>query len=298
MPSALLSVWGTSASDVYLVGSDAGDGLGPAVLHFDGASWTRLPTGQVGGLWWVFGFAGGPVYMGGDAGMILRYQNGVFTRMTVQATPNTGTVFGIWGAAPDDVWAVGGNLTGAGGAFAWRLQGDTWVAAAGFPVDTGREAIWKIYGRAKADAWMVGTNGTVVRWDGVSFTASTIGGESLFTVHADSNRYVAVGGFGTGRILENDGSGWHDASPSFAPPFIGVCLASQGAYAVGEDGGVYRRGASGWTVEKIGFNLDEWLHSVWIDPSGGVWAVGGQLLTPPLSNGIVLHLGTQIPEGL
>jgi hypothetical protein len=298
MPSALLSVWGTSADDVYLVGGDANDGRGPAVLHFDGTSWTRLATGQVGNLWWVFGFPGGPVFMGGDGGMILRYQGGSFTRMAVQATPSTGTVYGIWGATPGDMWAVGGSPSGGSGAFAWRLQGDTWVAAPGLTVDPARDALWKMYGRSAGDAWMVGTNGKVVRWDGVALTASTVAGESLFTVHADANRFVAVGGFGTGKILENDGSGWHDASPSGAPSFIGVCLSSHGDYVVGQEGTVYQRSGSRWSAVKLGITLDEQLHSVWIDPSGGVWAVGGQVLTLPLTDGIVLHQGTQVPEGL
>src|SRR5262249_40573448 len=38
-PGALLSIWGTSAHDVWLVGGDPGDGHGPMVLHYDGAAW-------------------------------------------------------------------------------------------------------------------------------------------------------------------------------------------------------------------------------------------------------------------
>lgn len=298
LPSAVISVWGTSASDVYLVGGDPGDGHGPIARHFDGTSWARLDTGQVGNLWWVFGFSGGAVYMGGDGGMILRYQNGGFTRMTTPS--DVGTVFGIWGATPDDVWAVGGNSGGESGAFAWRLQGDHWVAAAGFPADLAMgDAIWKIYGRTASDAWMVGTNGKVVRWDGTSLTESKVGGESLFTVHADPEGFAAVGGgFGGGIILENTGSGWHDVSPAGAPGFIGVCLSAQGDYAVGQEGAVYKREGAAWDKTNLGVAIDEQLHSVWLDPSGGVWAVGGQVLTLPLSNGIVLHLGSKIPEGL
>ncbi|HEY3665041.1 MAG TPA: vanadium-dependent haloperoxidase, partial [Polyangiaceae bacterium] len=33
------------------------------------------------------------------------------------------------------------------------------------------------------------------------------------------------------------------------------------------------------------------LHSVWVDPSGGVWAVGGKVLTPDLNQGIAVHGG-------
>jgi hypothetical protein len=229
--------------------------------------------------------------------MILRYQGGTFTRMP---TPGTDTVFGIWGATPNDLWAVGGSSGGANNGFAWRLQGDTWVAAAGFPADIApTDAIWKMYGRSATDAWMVGTNGKVVRWDGMSLTEMNAGvGESLFTIHADAQRFVAVGGFGTGTILENEGSGWRKASPSGAPGLIGVCLSAGGGYAVGQNGAVYARDGSGWSAENLGVNLDESFHSVWLDPSGGVWAVGGQVLTLPLVDGIMLHFGAHVPGGL
>ena len=106
LEGALLSVWGSSATDIWAVGGDPTEASTPMVIHFDGTTWERLDPGTQGDLWWVFGFAGGPVYMGGAGGRILRYQDGVFTLMT---TPDTGlTVFGIWGASPSDVWAVGG----------------------------------------------------------------------------------------------------------------------------------------------------------------------------------------------
>lgn len=296
LPGALLSVWGTSATDVWAVGGDAGDGMGPMVIHFDGAGWTRHETGQIGDLWWVFGFEGGPIYLGGAGGTILRYAGGTFTRMT---TPGTDTVFGIWGSSPTDLWAVGGATGGSRGAFAWRLQGEEWIVADGFPTalaDT--DAMWKVYGRGPNDVWLVGTNGKVVHWDGAAFAQQTVGGESLFTVHANGERFVAVGGFGTGLILENDGTGWADVSPSGGFPMVGVCLdADGGGYAVGQFGAVYHRGGDGWALEDVGLVLDESLHAVWIDPDGGVWAAGGQVLTTPLVRGVLLHKGKAIPGG-
>src|SRR5687767_13230625 len=41
---ALLSVWGTSERDVYVVGADSRDGYGPTALHYDGTGWTRMDT--------------------------------------------------------------------------------------------------------------------------------------------------------------------------------------------------------------------------------------------------------------
>lgn len=298
LPGALLSVWGASATDVWAVGGDPGDGRGPMALHFDGTSWKRLDTGQVGDLWWVFGFAGGPIYMGGDGGVILSYAGGAFTKMS---TPGTDVVFGIWGSSPSDVWAVGGATGGARGGFAWRLNGDKWENAPGFPASIATtDAIWKIAGRSANDVWMVGTNGKVVRFSGSPpLTEMTTGGESLFTVHANSKRFAAVGGFGTGIILENEGANWVNATPPSAQALIGVVLTETGGYAVGQYGSVYRRGSDGWKEEMTGFTLDESLHSVWVDPSGGVWAVGGQVLTAPLVRGIMLHKGSRtIPGGL
>jgi len=296
MPAALVSVWGTSASDGYPVGGDTGSG--PAVLHYDGSTWRMLQTGQRGNLWWVYGFAGGPVFMGGDGGMVLRYENGTFTKIP---TPGTDVVFGIWGASPSDVWAVGGAIGGSNGGFAWRLQGDAFVAAPDLPADIpGTAAIWKMYGRSANDAWMVGTMGKTVRWDGSTLTEVPAGiGESLFTVHADATRYIAVGGFGTGLILENADGTWQDATPDPRPPgLVAVYTSEKGTYAVGQDGAVYSRGDAAWRQEDLGFTVDETFHSVWVDPDGGTWIVGGQVQVQPLIDGIMVYSGSRAVEEL
>ncbi len=296
LPHALLSVWGTAANDVWTVGSDTGDGKGPLVLRFDGTTWSRQETGATGDLWWVFGFVDGPVYLGGEGGLILRYQNGAFTRLS---TPGTAVVSGIWGAKPDDMWAVGAESGGARGAFAWRLRGgDVWENAAGFPptlVDT--DAMWKVWGRGTNDVWLVGSAGKVLHWDGAAFTLSSAGtGEALFTVHANADRFVAVGGFGTAKLVENDGSGWVNAAPPGASALVGVWLTEKGGVAVGQYGTVYSRGPAGWTEEETGFSFSQSLHSVWVDPSGGVWAAGGNVLTIPLKDGVLIHRGPAVPE--
>jgi hypothetical protein len=301
LPGALLSVWGTSASDVWTVGADAGDGTGPMVLHLEGGSWSRLDTGQRGDLWWVHGFVGGPLFMGGAGGMILRYDASGFTRLT---TPGTGVVFGLWGSSPDQMWAVGGEAGGSQGAFAWRLEGDGWVSAPGFPSDLATtDALWKVYGHGASDVWMVGTGGKLLHWDGSALSPAFAGlAESLFTVHGNSQRFVSVGGFGTGLLLEHPvdapaSDPWVNRSPAGAPSIIGVCLAEDGGHAVGEFGYVAERGANGWVTEQTGLEDVRSLHSVWLDPSGGVWTVGGDVRVPPLVNGLMLHRGEAVPTG-
>jgi hypothetical protein len=305
LPGALLSVWGTSASDVWAVGADAGDGAGATVLHLEGGAWSRLDTGESGDLWWVFGFADGPIYMGGSGGVILRYQGGAFTRMSTPSS--TGVVFGLWGSSPEDMWAVGGQAGGAQGAFAWRLTGDSWSPTPGFPDDlAATDALWKVFGESPGDVWMVGTGGKMLHYDGSALAPAFAGiAESLFTVHANRERFAAVGGFGTGLLLEHPVSSgpsepWTDMSPTGASSIIGVCLTDDGGYAVGEFGYVAARGPSGWATEVTGLEAvvgARNLHSVWIDPGGGVWAVGGEVRVPPLVDGLMLHRGDEVPAG-
>ena len=287
LDGALLSVWGSAEDDVWTVGGDAGDG--PMAMHWDGSAWDTLDTGTSGDLWWVFGFAGGPVYMGGAGGQILVYEGGSFDEMTTPvATP---VVFGIWGCSPDDVWAVGGNYGGGMGGFAWHLEGGEWVSQ---PLPDGEvRPVWKAFGKSCDDVRFVGEGGLSFSWDGSGFTPEATGvGESLFTVALDGDRYVAVGGI-SGIVLEDEGGGWEDRSPDGAPGFNGVCAGDGEAYAVGQFGAVYRRDSDGTWVEDTAPPTQETLHACWVDPSGGLWAVGGQVLAAPLVRGVMVYRGQQ-----
>ncbi len=289
-PGALLSVWGASADDVWAVGADSRDGKGPTVLRVRDGEVERIETGETSGdLWWIHGFPSGPIYMGGSGGLVLRYDGGAFTRL---ATPGTGTVFGLWGASPGDMWAVGG-ASDAGGGFAWRLSGDQWEAEPTLPAeveDTG--ALWKIHGTAADDAWLVGSNGLSFHWDGSSLAAGSTGvGSSLFTVFGNAERYTAVGGLVSGIIVENEGDGWVDVTPDPLPDGLtGVSLdAAGGGYAVGFYGSIYERTPSGWKYERTDMGVVENLHGVWIDPDGGVWAAGGNTFVLPMTTGVLVH---------
>jgi hypothetical protein len=246
----------------------------------------------------VFGFEGGPVYVGGEGGAILRYQDGAFTAMS---TPGTNTVFGIWGASPDDVWAVGGASDATGG-FAWRLQGDTWVEEPSLPADVpASAAIWKVFGRSASDAWLVGSNGVALHWDGSTLSPGDTGvGSSLFTVSANDQRYAAVGGLASGIIVEDEGDGWHNVTPEGALNGLsGVVLgAGDEGFAVGAYGQILARDAGGWHVEDTRLDLAQNLHAVWLDPDGGVWAVGGQTFTIPLTDGVLVHRGSPVSAEL
>jgi hypothetical protein len=136
------------------------------------------------------------------------------------------------------------------------------------------------------------------RWDGTRLAQEDTGvGSSLFTVHANAERYASVGGFGTGVIVENDGSGWTTALAAASYSLAGVFLdAGDGGVAVGQYGSVYLRDAAGWQQEDTGLEIRQDLHAVWLDPAGGIWSVGGDTISS-LGEGLMLHKGGSIVEG-
>lgn len=287
LDEGLFSVSGRAANDVWVVGSDAGSG--PAVLHWNGTAWERLATGQTGDLWWAHPVAGGPVLMGGEDGMILRYEGGSFERMT---TPEAGViVFGIWAAAPDDVYAVGG--AGGSNGFVWHHDGSAWSEIT-LPGHMD-EAVFKVWGTSASDVWLCGFGGLLYHFDGTSWTrlASTTT-RTLLTLHTIPGQMTAVGGAGTGVIVERGTDGMiHDVTPELAPQLMGVWLTPDGGRASGINGAIFRREAGAWVEETHGLDVFGQLHSVWIDPDGGVWSVGGQILAEPFSGGVIVHQGEQ-----
>jgi hypothetical protein len=60
-------VWGSSASDVYIVGS-AG-----TIMHYDGTTWRGMVSGTSGAIGSVWGSSAADVFAVGNNGLILHY---------------------------------------------------------------------------------------------------------------------------------------------------------------------------------------------------------------------------------
>jgi hypothetical protein len=299
--AAFMGVHGTRSDDVWLTGAD--DGKGPVVLHYDGAAWERRETGVRGDLWWVHAVEGGPVFFGGSDGHLLRYESGEFERLS---TPGLGkhTVFGVWAAAPDDVYAVG-SVAGRNG-FIWHYDGsgfDEPALPADLPVDEYRDApgFFKVWGLSASDVWVVGGNGVVLRGNASDgFEVARAGGEEiLFTVHGAGEKLAIVGGTSQGVLLEVEDGDIVDRTPEDAPLLQGVFVEPNGTTcAVGVGGSVYE--GSGDAYEPVDSGLDftagASLHAVWVDEKGGVWSAGGDVLTAELDQGVSLHRGKPVPE--
>ena len=293
LAEALLSVGGTSARDVWVVGADKG--AGPVVLHFDGSAWSRIVTRTRGTLWWVHAFADGTAYAGGAGGTVLRWDGTSFSRMPTPGLA-AATVFGVWGRGPADAYAVG-SVSGRDG-FVWHYDGAAWLAVE-VPQDlVGDTAEAPGFFKVSGDAthvYVVGAHGNVLTREGdapfQSHPASTTA--TLYTVVTDGDRVVEVGGGASGVLIEDA----VDETPTGASLLQGLALGPDGsALATGADGAIYERSYERhWTRQRTGLPLNiESLHSAFIDPDGGQWTVGGNVLSPTLDGGVLLHRGAAI----
>lgn len=294
---ALLSVSGTAEDDVWMVGADAG--RGGVVVHFDGKEWTRQEVGQPFDLWWVQALAKDRVFVSGAGATVLEWDGTTWLR---HATPGhaADTVFGLWAASADDVWAVGGRAGRAG--FLWHFDGAAWQNV-DLPDDVPRgadgelPAVFKVWGRSADDVYAVGNHGLLMHFDGTNWTViPTDVDDILFTVHGDADEVLIVGGDNNAVVLDAKGK---NVGPESAPFFQGAVLAPDGtAWATGAQGVVYARPKGGEWAE-VSTDLEQKpasLHAVWVDPSGGVWSVGGNVLSSALDRGIVFKRGSVVPE--
>lgn len=293
---ALLSITGTSPTDVYAVGADPGDAFGPLFLHYDGTRWQRYDTGASGNLWWIsVEPVDGSFFLAGENGLIIQYDIGAlaFSRHAVpSASP---TMYGIWAAAGDDVWAVGGRPENPeNGGVIWHFDGAAWRA-----VDTtgirpgGVPTLFKVWGRNADEVYAVGFDGVALRFDGHDWHEIESGTtRTLFTIHGNDTLVAASGGFISGVLVEDSGSGFNDVAPRAAEQMNGVFIRP--------DGRGLAAGIGGWTLERIdgvwqrrSTELDTFLdfHAAWIDPDGGRWAVGGDL-TVALNQGMLAYAGS------
>jgi hypothetical protein len=216
-------------------------------------------------------------------------------------TTSTGALSGVWGAAPDDVWIVGGSDAGAE---IYHYDGSTWS-----PVDAPDVAllVW-VYGFAPDDVWAVGQDGAVVHWDGASWTVFDAGTtRDLWGVWGGaSNDIWIVGGEVTGAwplILHYDGTAFTEVA--LAPEqnlHGGVALfkvwgIGSRTFAVGDLGLIVSWDGTQWVEQFGGALANDDFVSLWGTSEDHIVAVGGR------GNGRLATFDgsawtTQMPSGL
>lgn len=183
--------------------------------------------------------------------------------MGLELGTDRGALYSVWGPAPDEVYAVGGQgqgETSTGVMFRW--DGAAWSE---LTLPPGTRRLHWVTG-VGGTMWAVGEFGTALRREGDAWTAVATGTEvSLWGIWgADDAAIWTVGGdgfSGTGVMLRWDGSTW---APEALPPLPADChalfkvwgAAADDVTAVGDFGVALHRDGSGWTLEDTGAIAD------------------------------------------
>lgn len=150
---------------------------------------------------------------------------------------------------------------------------DTWELMESGTTVLRLEGVW---GNSSSDVFAVGTDGTILHYDGSSWSSMTSGtSKSLRDVWGSSGSDVfAVGVYGT--ILHYDGETWTAMDSGYSNTLYGIWGSS------GSD--VFAVGGSGTTGTILHYNGETWtamnsgttacLKGVWGSGSGDVFAVG------------------------
>jgi len=212
-PTETLDALGASATnDVWLVGSVAAPGEERGyVNHYDGQTWRRAPAAP-SPLENVRHAPGvGTVAVGRD-GSILQLTATPVPAFTDLRTGSMATLAGVFGSAPDDMWAVGSAGT------VLHFDGRA-VSALAVPTTANLLDVW---GTGPDDVWIVGMGGTVLHWNGQSFTplpsGTTVDLKAVFTARADD---VWIGGDG-GTLLHWNGGAMSAVAVAGVDPMTAI----------------------------------------------------------------------------
>lgn len=240
--SALSAVAIVSAGNAWAVGSYAGDALtGDTSLieHWNGTSWTRVPSPHPGGVSWlsavtaissrnVWAVGDYATQLGGNDKAFTVHWNGKTWRRVPVPVTGTSTLSGVTATAWNDVWAVGGSENAVRQVMILHWNGQAWQRAA-YRGPAGSSYLSAVSAVSATDVWAVGNTirGTdtgpafTVRWTGRKWLRVPIpdaGTSALSGVTAISaqNAWAAGGGAG-GTVIEHwNGASW-TAVPSAAP---------------------------------------------------------------------------------
>ncbi len=127
-----------------------------------------------------------------------------------------GAALSVWGTSSRDVYVVGADALDGSGPYALHFDGQRWSR-----LNTGMRdgTLWWVHGVAPDAVFMVGTGGTVLRYDPTTGRAermTTPGAQTLFGVWGTSASDVwTVGGdvnASTGVLWHYDGRAWSDVA--------------------------------------------------------------------------------------
>jgi hypothetical protein len=238
-------VWGTGDELFVAANQDT-------IRHWDGRAWAALPTGFIGlqlqGLWGVdrdtVFVVGGYSNPGGNAVAFAGGPSGWLPLATEPELPDV-DLRAVHGVGEDDWLAVGD-----GGTVVRRRPGELRLEALATGTTEVLRDVWMV---SATDAFVVGDNGTLLRWDGTTWTSLTDPADPWFglrlnAVWAASGSQAFVAGE-AGTLLRWDGTSWVMVPVDVVTDLTGVWGSSaSNVYVAGDDrsGRILHRCGTGW----------------------------------------------------
>jgi hypothetical protein len=253
------ALWGTSVSDLFILGQTSEPAPRYGIWHYDGANWTeqvsRVDT-VLNGIW---GFSSTDVYAvgtggAGPPGVILHYDGSHWSDEPVPVFDEAAlfTFFsGIWGPAPQDIFLGGQTYTGLPRSeLLAHFDGHAWsrMTTPDFGYLT---RFTDIAGTSGTDVWAIG---------------------SYADACDDCIHSTAI-------IAHFDGQEWTNTFAAHVEDYHGVwATAPNDAWVVGENDETYaivlHYDGLSWTRAKPVSTSEDELQDVWASSGSDVYAVG------------------------
>ncbi len=224
----LVSIWGDSGDNLYLVSSDGGD---RNVLHITNRTALAFEMMPSYGLKAVWGTAPDSVYAVGLGGTIRRFDGTAWQEVATGGPP----LAKIHGASDTRAFAIGPSGTYA------RLDGSQWTTAM---INAG--AVLTNVWVSDTEAFVVGESRTLLRladtaWQPVTFDATVPAGIDLYAAWGEGDQLYVVGEAGK-VIRSTNGTEWTDASPGLGSAALRAIHGSSASnlIVVGAGGAIWR----------------------------------------------------------
>ena len=251
-----VALHGSSGTNIIAVGTNG------AIARWNGTAWSTMTSGTTQTLNAIWVESPTVAWAAGNNGTVLQLATNTWSTET---TNSTQPLNGVWGG-DNVVYAVGANSE------VRRRTGGTWSRV----TVPSAELLYGVHGNNASDVVIVGTNGTLLRWNGTAWAVLSVGGLAgdLYQVSGSAanggRRYLV----GDGGVAQLDGNTATLISTPYAPQLFGVSVDVTGTvWASGERGAVLRSadgGGSTWTTN----NLAPDLLDVWSTAANNAFAVG------------------------
>jgi hypothetical protein len=266
--SLLYDVAAVSPTDIWAVGtyldSPAQDALQTLVEHWNGTSWTVVPSPDPYGntydamLWGVSAVSARDIWAVGEGnppgpesgvegppqGLIEHWNGTSWTVVPSHIPYSSSTLYKVDAISARDAWAVGNSTSLSKGGILEHWNGTRWRIVRR-PALRHQPYLMGVSATSASNVWAIG--GGAYHWNGVTWrhvpTARPSGsaGYSFFGVAAASARNAwAVGGYQARTLIEHwDGTSWKvvpSPHPGESDILWDVAATTRDAWAVGLDG--------------------------------------------------------------